>query len=130
MPAKFSTGNPDRGCRSIFFTALFGLLCAGNTYAEKDPYLHLLEAEAGDTDALQIDHTQSDADNESRNRHKVPDRLGFPEFEQALQNNYAGTNALYSSLSLLQREQVYTHYRSNRSVAVLRQKFPGLQVTP
>lgn len=130
MPAKHSTGNPGRGCRSILFTAAFTLLCAGNTHAEQDPYLDILEAEAGDTDPLQIDHTQSDADNRSRDRHKVPEGLSFPEFEQALQDDYAGTNALYNSLSGPERQEVYEQYQHNRSVAVLRQKILSLQVTP
>lgn len=131
MPATVSSGNPGRGCRGILLTAIFALLCTGNASAEKDPYLDMLEAEAGDTDALQIDHTQSDTEkNRSRDRHTVPKGLSFSGFEQALQNNYAGTNALYNSLNNSQRKEVYKQYQHNRSVAVLRQKILSLQVTP
>ncbi len=112
----------------VTITLLAGFAAAFPVIAADD-YLSALEAEANDTGSLTTKNVvNAGSDTGLQKPPNLVDSavirqgLDFGNFEEELVTHYSGTWVLYVKLPAAQRRAVYKVYRSNNSIAAVREE--------
>ncbi|WP_018231684.1 hypothetical protein [Thioalkalivibrio thiocyanodenitrificans] len=91
-----------------------------------DAYLEALEQEAGSIkhldNAAPLDRSDGSRSEAVMERRYVTPGLTREEFEQELNQRFAGTNIIFQSLSKKAKEAVYREYQNDNRISVIRRK--------